>query len=118
MTQSSAPDIAARPPSPAGPVWSAIAAAAAGCAVLGILTLLTELSPRISALLSFTKSVGDLSGVTTLTLLVWLVVWALLHRRWKDRAAAPGLLLTGSFALILIGLLGTFPPIADWISGK
>jgi hypothetical protein len=102
-----------------GPIWSAILAAAVGCATLGILTLLTEISVHVSHLLTFVRSAGDLSGVTTLSLAIWLITWVLLHQSWKTRAiTAPALILVASVLLILVGLLGTFPPLADCLSGK
>jgi hypothetical protein len=102
-----------------GRAWSAILAAAAGCAVLGILTVLTELSVRVSHALTFLHGAGDLSGVTTVSLAIWLLAWVFLHRRWRGRSITrPSLALTFSLILILIGLLGTFPPAADWFRGK
>ena len=58
-----------------GPVWSAILAAGVGCGTLGILTILTEVSARISHAMTFSRAVGDLSGVTTLSLSMWLLSW-------------------------------------------
>jgi fluoride ion exporter CrcB/FEX len=118
MSESNPAEIPESAASATGAAWSAILAAAAGCAAIGILTLLTETWARASQLLTFNKSVGDLSGVTTLSILIWLFVWVLVHARWKNRAiTASGRILAASLILILIGLLGTFPPIADWLAG-
>jgi len=118
MSESNPAENPARPASAAGSAWSAIFAAATGCAVLGILTLMTEIWGPVSRLLTFNKAAGDLSGVTTLSILVWLFVWAVLHARWKSRAmTTSGWILAASLMLILVGLLGTFPPIADWLGG-
>ena len=118
MSESNPAENPASPAPVAGSVWSAILAAATGCAVLGILTLLTEISKPISGLLTFSNAAGDLSGVTSLSILIWLSVWAVLHARWKTRAVtASGWILAASLILILLGLLGTFPPIADWLGG-
>ena len=104
---------------PTGPIWSAILAAAIGCAALGILSLLTEIFPVCSKMLAFVKSSGDLSGATTLSLAIWIAAWILLHRTWKSCSIAmPRLVFAASFLLILVGLAGTFPPVADWLSGK
>lgn len=107
-------------PAPAtGLVWAAMLAAGFGCATLGVLTVLTEVSKPISHALTLFKSVGDLSGVSTLSLLVWIVSWFSLSRLWKRRSIfASGLVLAISMLLVLIGLLGTFPPVADWTTGK
>jgi fluoride ion exporter CrcB/FEX len=118
MPESNPAEIPASPASATGSAWAAIFAAATGCAVLGILTLLTEISGPVSHLLTFSKAAGDLSGVTTLSILVWIFVWVVLHARWKTRAiTTSGWILAASLILILVGLLGTFPPIADWLSG-
>jgi hypothetical protein len=102
-----------------GPIWAAILAAALGCAVMGVLTFFTEMSPRMAKLMTFIKPAGNLSGVTTLTILVWIIAWILLHRCWKTRTIKfGGLVLTASLFLILIGLLGTFPPFIDWLGHK
>jgi len=119
MSESNPAEIHDSAASATGAAWSAILAAAAGCAALGILTLLTETWARASQLLTFSKAAGDLSGVTTLSVLIWLSIWVFLHARWKTRAVtASGWILAASLILILIGLLGTFPPIADWIAGS
>jgi hypothetical protein len=102
-----------------GPIWAAVLAAAFGCAVLGVLTFFTENSPRMAKLMTFIKPVGNLSGVTTLTLFVWIISWILLHRSWKTQSIKfGGLVLTTTLLLILIGLLGTFPPFIDWLGRK
>jgi hypothetical protein len=102
-----------------GPVWAAILAAAFGCAVLGVLTFFIEISVRMAKLMTFIKPAGNLSGVTTLTMLVWIISWILLHRCWKTRSTKlGGLVLSMSLLLILIGVLGTFPPFIDWLGRK
>jgi hypothetical protein len=104
---------------PTGPIWSAILAASIACSALGVLGVLTEIFPVVSKMLTFVKSSGDLSGATTVSLAIWIAVWILLHRTWKSRSITmPRLVFTASFLLILVGLAGTFPPVADWLSGK
>jgi len=51
--------------------------------------------------------------------LVWIISWILLHRCWKTRSTKlGGLVLSMSLLLILIGVLGTFPPFIDWLGRK
>jgi hypothetical protein len=119
MTESNQTPSSADSATATGPIWAAILAAAFGCAVLGVLTFFTEISVRIAKLMTFIKAAGNLSGVTSLTMFVWIISWILLHRRWKTRSIKMGgLVLTTSLLLILIGLLGTFPPFIDWLGRK
>jgi hypothetical protein len=119
MTESNSTSTAAGFTTATGPIWASILAAAFGCAVMGVLTFFTEISSRMSKLMTFINPVGNLSGVTTLTLFLWIISWILLHRRWKSRSIKMGgLVLTASLLLILIGLLGTFPPFIDWLGRK
>src|SRR5437870_1325444 len=70
---------------PNGAAWSAILAAGIGCASLGSLVILAESSKRMADLLKFSKPVGPLSGKTTLTVIIWLIAWAILHLLWRNR---------------------------------
>jgi hypothetical protein len=51
--------------------------------------------------------------VTTCAIVVWLAVWALLHWRWSSRNVEIGRVTAAAFILLFLGLLLTFPPIAD-----
>lgn len=94
-----------------GPAMASLVAASAGCAAMGILYTLGIASPAITRLLSWYAPSGALSGMSTGAVIVWILTWWLLHRRWRGRDVAParaGI----AFALLAIGLLLTFPPIA------
>ena len=54
---------------------------------------------------------GGVSGRTTLATAIWLVAWAILHHRWKDRQLQPRRVHAVTVTLILLGLLLTFPPV-------
>ena len=43
--------------------------------------------------------------------IVWLIAWAVLHNRWKAREIAPGRVGAVTVILIVLGVLGTFPPV-------
>jgi fluoride ion exporter CrcB/FEX len=96
---------------PDGGSWAAVLAAGIGCAAIGILTDLSEASKLISSALSISKQVGDLSGKTTLSIVCWLIAWALLHFRWRRRdLATPGRVAALTIVLVLVSLIGVFPP--------
>jgi hypothetical protein len=104
---------------PDGPMWAAILSAGVGCATLGVLTLLAEVVPSASKMFAFVQSVGDLSGTSTLSLIIWIASWVALHRHWKSRSVGPTAVVSAAtLLLIAIGLVGTFPPVADWLAGK
>jgi hypothetical protein len=54
---------------------------------------------------------GGLSGRSTLAVIVWLVAWGLLHARWRGRDVRAGGVIGAAVLLILLGLVGTFPPV-------
>ena len=54
---------------------------------------------------------GGVTGRTTLAAAVWLVAWGGLHARWRSREVAPGGVFTWTVALVVLAILGTFPPL-------
>lgn len=57
---------------------------------------------------------GGVSGRTTFAVLVWLLAWALLHRRWNAEVTTPERVrrvVGATIALVALGLLATFPPV-------
>jgi|SRR5271166_4104409 len=103
---------------PNGPGAAAILAAGIGCAALGILALAGDASPAIGKLLNFYNPTGALSGVTTIAIVVWLVVWFFLARTWERQMVNVTRINLVSFALLAIGFLLTFPPFMDLLQGK
>jgi hypothetical protein len=94
-----------------GGAWAAVLAAGIGCVTFGLLVDLAEAFSRVSQWLSFYKPVGDLSGKSAIAVGVWLVVWCILHFRWKGRHRSPGgVIATIAIVLIIVSLIATFPP--------
>jgi hypothetical protein len=95
---------------PDGSAWAAILAAAIGCFGFGILVDLSEGSKTCKRLLSFYKPSGDLSGKSTIAVVIWLIVWAILHVKWKRKNLTSALTIAiVSSVLILLALVMTFP---------
>lgn len=92
-----------------GAALAAFLAAGFGAFALGVIVILAE-TGLFSAPALYAPA-GGVTGRTALAAAIWLIAWALLHRRWKDRqiearaAYALSLLLTG------LGVLLTFPPV-------
>jgi hypothetical protein len=97
------------PARPEGPAAAAFLAAGVGALALGFLTTLGEANADAATWLTFNKSVGPLSGKTIIAVVVWLVAWAVLHPLLKNRGRLSTATLATGTALIIIGVLGTFP---------
>ena len=103
---------------PNGPVGAAILSAAIGCCVLGILAVIGDGSKAVAHWLTFYLPTGPLSGVTSTAILVWLITWGILARRWRTKTVAIIKVNTIAMVLLALSLLLTFPPFADLLLGK
>ena len=54
---------------------------------------------------------GGVSGRTTFAVVTWLIGWAVLHRRWKDRQLESRGVYTAALLLIALGVALSFPPV-------
>lgn len=102
-------DSNAEPDKPEGPIVAAILAGGIGCLVMGLVTILSEASTSFADKLNWKDSVGPLSGKTILTVIIWLVSWAILHAVYRNRPAETKKALTVALILIGLGVLLTFP---------
>jgi divalent metal cation (Fe/Co/Zn/Cd) transporter len=98
---------------PNGKGAAAALAAGIGSFLLAVFAIAADQVASIKTLMNFWKPTGPLSGVTTCAIVVWLVVWLILYRRWHDRDVAIARISAAAFALLILGLLLTFPPLAD-----
>jgi hypothetical protein len=101
-----------------GPGGAAILAAGIGSAALGILAFAGDASDVIGKALNIYNPTGTLSGVTTVAIMIWLVTWFALSRRWRERSVSMIKVNTAAFALLVVGFLLTFPPFIDLLQGK
>ena len=92
-----------------GRALAAMVAAGIGCAVIGVLTTLAEVSPGLKNVLNVYDPVGPLSGKTTAAIVVWLMTWYALARRWGVKPPVTKSALVATFVLIGTGFVGTFP---------
>jgi hypothetical protein len=76
---------------------------------MGLIVLLNEMG--LFAAPTIYGPAGGVSGRTTLAVVVWLIAWAVLHARWKNREVNAGRVGTLTVILIALGILGTFPPL-------
>jgi len=107
------------PQNPAnGPVAAAVLSCAVGCFLLGLLAVVADGSKRLAAALNFYHPTGPLSGVTTVAIALWIVCWAVLAARWRNKTLAFGKVSAFAFVFLAFGLLLTFPPFGDLFLGR
>lgn len=94
---------------PFGPVAAVFLAAGIGAVILGILTTLAEASEGIKSALEWSKAVGPLSGKTIISVVVFLLSWAILHGVLRDKDLDPRKVFMWTAGLVALGLVLTFP---------
>jgi len=98
---------------PNGPGAAAVLSAAIGASTLSLLAIAADKSALIRQYLNFYAPTRPLSGVTSVTILVWLLAWGILGWHWRGRNLALGRINVIALALLVLSLLLTFPPVAD-----
>jgi len=91
-----------------GPALAAFLAAGIGAFAMGLIVVLNEMGIFVAPTLY--GPAGGVSGRTTLAVVLWLIAWAVLHSKWKDRDIESGRVALATMVLIALGVLGTFPP--------
>ena len=105
-------------PLPNGRAAAAILSAGAGCAFLGVIGFVADASKSIAKCLTFYRPTGPLSGVTTVAILMWLVTWFALAKRWQAKTVSLSRIHAIAYLFLTLGILLTFPPFADLLQGK
>jgi hypothetical protein len=95
---------------PNGPVAAALLAGGIGCAAIGVTTTLAEASPAVATAFTWSAPVGPLSGKVGVGLIVYFVSWVVLHVIFRGKNVNFARITTAAMILLIIGLLGTFPP--------
>jgi hypothetical protein len=98
---------------PNGSGAAAVLGAGVGVFALAVTAIAADRIGWVRSAMVFYKPTGPLSGVTTSAVVVWLVVWAVLERRWRKREVDMARIGTVALTLLAVGLLLTFPPLAD-----
>ena len=94
---------------PFWPVAAAFLAAGIGVFVLGLVTTLAEAVETFKEWLQFSDPVGPLSGKTLLAVAAFVVSWPILHVALRGRDISERTVYMLTAALVVIGLIGTFP---------
>ena len=97
---------------------AAILSAGVGCFLVGLFFLAEDASPTIAHFFNFYPPAGALSGVSTVAVAVWLLLWFVLARTWRHKTIKMWPVNLLAFFLLAASLLLTFPPFVDLIQGK
>jgi len=95
------------------PAVAAMVAGGIGTFFVGLMTTGAVLSEGLNNFLNWWNPAGPLTGKTGVGILAWLVSWFLLNTLWKDKDYDLNKAFNITLALIVIGLLLTFPPIFE-----
>ncbi|MEP7358668.1 MAG: hypothetical protein ABI847_15585 [Anaerolineales bacterium] len=98
---------------PNGPVAAALVAAGIGATTIGLMTVLAEASVPIKNALNWYNPVGPLTGKVLLGVILFFVAWGVLHLMYRGKNVNFTRASALAFALLGLGLLGTFPPFFD-----
>jgi hypothetical protein len=100
-----------------GVAAAAVLASAIGVFITGSLTTLAEISQLLRTALTWSGAVGPLIGKTGVGVIVWLILWPILHTIWRGKEVNFEALYIVSLVLIALGWLLTFPPVFEAFSG-
>ncbi len=98
---------------PNGPGAAAVLAAGIGAFLLAVFAAAADHIAQLRSYMTFYRPTGPLSGVTTSAIVAWLLVWLILHWRWRRRNLPLGRIQATALVLLTLSLLVTFPPISD-----
>lgn len=94
---------------PNGAALAAFVAAGIGAFAMGFISLLD--AAGVLPLPTLYAPAGGVTGRTTLAVVIWLIAWAVLHSRWKERDMDTGRAHALTIVLTLLGILFAFPPL-------
>jgi hypothetical protein len=92
-----------------GAAMAAVLASGVGSFAMGAFVLLNEAG--LYAAPALYGPAGGVTGRTTFATIVWLLAWGVLHARWRSRDVASGPVFTAAVVLVVLAILGTFPPV-------
>lgn len=97
-----------------GPVAAALIAGGIGSTMLGLMTTGAVISSGLKTFLNLWDPAGPLTGKTTMAVLTWLISWAFLNSKLKDKDYDLDKAFKTTLILIGIGVFFTFPLVFDY----
>jgi len=98
---------------PDGPAAAAMLSAGIGIFMLGIFTTGAVISAGLKSFLAWWEwgqGVGPLAGKSTVSVIIWLISWALLFFMWRDKDVDLKKMFYIGFGLGVAGAIMMFPP--------
>jgi len=92
-----------------GAAMAAVLSAAIGSFALGLIVLFKAMG--LLSIPALYEPAGGVSGRTTLAVVVWLIVWGVLHFNWKNQHISHQRIFLLSLILIGGSIVLTFPPL-------
>lgn len=92
-----------------GAALASVLAAGIGAFAMGFIVILNEAG--LFAAPALYAPAGGVSGRTTLAAVIWLIGWAVLHSRWKNRQIESRKIYLLTMILTALGIVLTFPPV-------
>ena len=92
-----------------GAALASFLGAGIGAFAMGVMVILNEAGLFVAPALY--APAGGVSGRTTFAALIWVIGWAVLHRRWKGRQIEARRVHAVTMLLIGLGVILTFPPV-------
>lgn len=99
---------------PNGAALASFLAAGIGAFAVGFFVILNETG--LFAAPALYGPAGGVSGRMTFAAAVWLIGWAVLHSRWKNRELASRRVYATTLVLIAVGVILSFPPVWQIVS--
>lgn len=103
-----------------GEAGAALLAGGIGCFVLGLIVTLTEIPALVDLknALVWNVPVGPLSGKVGVSIIAFLLSWAIAHFTLKDKDVNLKSFVIAAGVLTALGFLMTFPPFFELFAGE
>ena len=101
-----------------GPVAASFIGAGVGFGALGLIIPLAEAIPAFKTFLTWDKGVGPLMGKVLIPSALFFVVWVVLGFMWKGKNTNMRTALTVGIVGLILGLVGSFPPVFEAFTAK
>ncbi len=88
-------------------------AAGIGTFAIAVLDVMADNFAPFKRMLNFYRPTGPLSGVSIVSLVLWLVLWTVLEMMWQKKTVGMARVSTIALGLLVLSLLLTFPPVAE-----
>lgn len=88
---------------------AAFLAAGIGALALGVIVILNEAG--VVSVPAIYAPAGGVSGRTTAAVVIWLIAWVVLHRRWRGRDLDARRVHAWTIGLTVVAVALNFPPL-------